>query len=576
MSKSISVIFVLLIIILAGFAYFNYNQLNRIQSDLLKKEALLEESERLIKEQGTSLVQMEEKIKEALEKDELPTSETVMIEKEDKLQKQLEGYQEELLALQLKMAEVLQKNKSDTESIALLREEKSKLESSLEERETQWLEKEKENKEIISSLQKGILQYETEMELVNKKVLNIEQYLETEQLKRQELEQDIKKYEDTIDYLKEQLALKEDEESYVQQISKLEKDKKELEEEVAEKDSSLIQLYEEYKNLKNQLADYERKINQLTEETAQVLEQKGILAEIKDNLTKLELEKSKMEKILQEKETQWLEKEQVDKETIAQLQEAIKKYELNIKEIGKEILELQEDLIKEKALQEPVQKEIDISSLEKLLADKEVEWAKQNEQNRRLISYLKEQLEDYKKEIDVVKLDSSLFKEEIATQIDLYQQNLAQIGEKESQISFLTSQIEQYMQKIDDYEKSVAEFKMRLQQQEDINYQEQQSLIETIHSLVKEREEYQNSINQYHTQVNKFQSEIAQLKNKIGILESEKEPKYYEVKSGDCLWNIARNKYNEGIAWIKIFRANEELIQNPDLIYPYQQFILPE
>ena len=72
MSKSISVIFVLLIIILAGFAYFNYNQLDRIQSDLLKKEALLEESERLIKEQGTSLVQMEEKIKEVLEKMNFP------------------------------------------------------------------------------------------------------------------------------------------------------------------------------------------------------------------------------------------------------------------------------------------------------------------------------------------------------------------------------------------------------------------------------------------------------------------------------------------------------------------------
>ncbi|HNR64867.1 MAG TPA: LysM peptidoglycan-binding domain-containing protein, partial [Atribacterota bacterium] len=574
MSKSISLIFILLIIIIAGFAYFNYNQLNRIQSDLLKKEALLEESERLIEEQGTSLVQMEEKIKEALEKDKILSDEMIMAEKEDKLQKQLEGYQEELLALQLKMAEVLQKNISDTESISLLREEKSKLESSLEERETQWLEKEKDNKEIISSLQEGIRQYETEMELVNKKVLNIEQYLETEQLKRQELEQDIKKYEDTIDYLKEQLALKEDEESYVQQISKLEKDKKELEEEVAEKDSSLIQFYEEYQNLQNQLADYERKINQLTVETAQVLEQKGILAEIKDNLTKLEQEKSKMEKILQEKETQWLEKEQVDKEIIAQLQEEIKKYELNIKEIGKEILVLQEDLIKEKALQEPVQKEIDISSLEKLLADKEIEWAKQNEQNRRLISYLKGQLEDYKKEIDIVKLDSSLFKEEIATQIDIYQQNLTQIGEKESQISLLTSQIELYMQKIDDYEKSVAEFKMRLQEQEDINYQEQQSLIETIHSLVKEREEYQNSINQYYAQVNKFQLEIAQLKNKIGVLESEKEPKYYEVKSGDCLWNIARNKYNEGIAWIKIFRANEELIQNPEYLYPGDTLII--
>ena len=56
----------------------------------------------------------------------------------------------------------------------------------------------------------------------------------------------------------------------------------------------------------------------------------------------------------------------------------------------------------------------------------------------------------------------------------------------------------------------------------------------------------------------------------------EQEPKYYEVKRGDCLWTIARNRYNEGIAWAKIFRANEAFIKNPDLIYPYQQFILPD
>jgi chromosome segregation ATPase len=406
--------------------------------------------------------------------------------------------------------------------------------------------------------------------------LNIEQNLESEQIKRKELEEDMLKYEDTIESLQEKLALKQDDEVFVQQISQLELNKSKLEEELNQKDSRLIQLQEEYQNWQNQLTEYERRLSKLQEETSQALGQKEILAEIKDNLAQLEQEKSRIEMMLREKETQWLEREKIDKDTIVLLQEEIKKYESNIKEIGKEVLVLQEDLIKERALQETAHKEIDISSLEKLLADKEVEWAVQNEQNRRLISYLKEQLEEYKKEIDVVKLDSSLFKEEIATQIDYYQQNLAQIGEKESQISLLTSQIEQYMQKIDDYEKSVAEVKMRLQQQEDINFQEQQSLIDTIHSLVKEREEYQNSINQYHTQVNKFQLEITQLKNKIGLLEKGQEPKYYEVKSGDNLWNIARNKYDEGIAWIKIFRANEELIQNPDLIYPYQQFILPE
>ncbi len=407
MSKSISVIFILLIIIIAGFAYFNYNQLNQIQSDLLKKEALLEESERLIKERDTSLALMEEKIKEVLEKEESSPEEPTTSAREDELKKQLEGYQEELQTLQLKIEDVLQKNETDSENITFLREEKSKLEALLSEREVQWLEKEEESKNTIASLQKGIEQYEVEIELINNKVLSIEQYLKSEQLQREKLEQDMVKYEETIEHLREQLTFKQDDEAYVQKISQIESNKKELKEEISQKDSLLLQFQEEYQKLQNQLAEYEQKIIELQEETAQVLGQKEILAEIKDNLAQLEEEKSKMELMLQEKETQWLDKEKIDKDTIVLLQEEIKKYELNIKEIGKEMLVLQEDLIKERTLM-------------------------------------------------------------------------------------------------------------------------------------------------------------------------EQEPKYYEVKRGDCLWTIARNRYNEGIAWTKIFRANETFIKNPDLIYPYQQFILPD
>ena len=576
MSKSISVIFILLIIIIAGFAYFNYNQLNQNQSDLLKKEALLEESERLIKEQDASLTLMEEQIKEVLKKDELPSEKFAILDREDGLQKQLEGHQEELQTLQLKIEEVLQKNKTDSENITFLREEKSKLEVILSEREKQWMEKEEESKQIIASLQKGIEQYEKEIVLVNNKVLNIEQHLESEQIKRKELEQDMLKYENTIESLREKLAFKQDDEAYVQQISQLELNKSKLEEEMSQKDSRLIQFQEEYQDLQNQLTEYEQKLSKLQEETAQALGQKEILAEIRNNLAQLEAEKGKMELILQEKETQWLEREKIDKDTIVLLQEEIEKYESNIKEIGREILVLREDLITEKSLKEPMTKEVDISNLERMLAVKEEEWSRQNEQNRQLISYLREQLEEYKKEIDAVKLDSSIFKEEIAREMEFQQQTLAMIKEKEEQISLLTSQIEQYIEKIDDYEKSVAEFRTKLQQHEEMNYQEQQNLMETIYSLVQKREEYQDNINQLQTQVNRFQLEIAQLKNKIDLLEQEQEAKYYEVKSGDSLWAIARNKYNEGIAWTKIFNANEGLIKDPDLIYPYQQFNLPD
>ncbi len=576
MSKSISAIFLLLIIIVAGFAYYNYNQLNLVQDDLLKKEALLSESERLIKEQETSLNQMEEKINEILVKEDIFSEENDLSEKEDTLKKQLEKYREELLSMQLKMEEILQKNKSDIEEINLLREEKARLEPFLNESETQLQEKEGESKEAISSLQKGIEQYEAEIEFVKSKVLQIEQYFESEQLRRRGLEESIAKYEETIERLNEQLSLKQDDEAHVQQISQLQLNKKELEEEVKQKDSLLSELHQEYQNLQNQLSQYEERIDKLQEETAHVLAQKEILSEIRENILQLEQEKQKMEKLLQERETQWLEKEQIDKETIALLREEVKKYESNIKEIGREMITLKEDLIRERALDGPIKKDTDMNGLKKIIDEMETEWAKQNEQNRQLVFNLKEQLQEYKTEVESVRLDSSMLKEKIGSQIELYEQNLDQIRDKENQIISLTSQIEQFMEKMDNYEKNVAELKIKLQQQEDIGEQEKQRMIETINSLVKEREEYQNSINRYYSQVSKFQLEIAELKEKIENLEKGQGSDYYEVKSGDSLWAIARNKYREGIAWIKIFKANKEQIENPDLIFPYQQFILPE
>jgi chromosome segregation ATPase len=576
MSRSITIIFIILIVIIAGFAYLNYNRLNQLQSDLLQKEALLEESGKLIKDQETSLVQLEEKVKEVLEKEESFLDEPVTDKKEDELQKQLVRYQEELQAVQEKMEELIQQSKKETEDIVLLRQEKAKLESILAERETQWQKREEESQALITSLQNGIRKYESEIKAINDRVLTLEQYLESETLKRKDLEQDIVKYDENIALLEEQLALKRDDEAQVQQISQLQLNKKQLEEEIEKRDATVLQIQREYNDLQDRIASYEQKIANLQEEITQAVNQKEILAQIEDNLSHLKEEKNRLEALLQEKETQWLEKEQIHKDTIAQLQEEVKKYELNLKEIGNEMLALREDLIKENSLNSQLAKiEQEKEALERLLLEKEEEWNKQNQENRQLITYLKDHLARYQEEIEMVKLDSSLFKEEIATQLELQQQNIAQIRDREEQISELTSQIEQYMQKIEDYEKTVAEVRMKLQEQEDISYQEQQSLIDTIHSLVEERDFYQNSINQCYAQVSKLQLEIAELKNKIGTLEKE-EAQYYEVKRGDCLWTIAKDRYNEGIAWIKIFKANQDQIENPDLIYPYQQFILPE
>jgi nucleoid-associated protein YgaU len=49
----------------------------------------------------------------------------------------------------------------------------------------------------------------------------------------------------------------------------------------------------------------------------------------------------------------------------------------------------------------------------------------------------------------------------------------------------------------------------------------------------------------------------------------------YTVKAGDCLWNISQVLYNDPYKWTNIYQANQDKINNPDLIYPGQELIIP-
>lgn len=48
------------------------------------------------------------------------------------------------------------------------------------------------------------------------------------------------------------------------------------------------------------------------------------------------------------------------------------------------------------------------------------------------------------------------------------------------------------------------------------------------------------------------------------------------VQPGNTLWGIARQKYGEGILYVRVFEANNDRIRNPDLIYPGQIFTVPD
>ncbi len=48
------------------------------------------------------------------------------------------------------------------------------------------------------------------------------------------------------------------------------------------------------------------------------------------------------------------------------------------------------------------------------------------------------------------------------------------------------------------------------------------------------------------------------------------------VQKGDTLWAISRDRYGDGVLYVKVFDANRDSIRNPDLIYPGQVFSVPD
>ena len=57
---------------------------------------------------------------------------------------------------------------------------------------------------------------------------------------------------------------------------------------------------------------------------------------------------------------------------------------------------------------------------------------------------------------------------------------------------------------------------------------------------------------------------------------TKSKPKTYTVKSGDCLYNIAKKYYGDGSKYTKIYEANKKIIgSNPNLIKAGQVLTIP-
>ena len=57
--------------------------------------------------------------------------------------------------------------------------------------------------------------------------------------------------------------------------------------------------------------------------------------------------------------------------------------------------------------------------------------------------------------------------------------------------------------------------------------------------------------------------------------EPEEKAEIYEIVSGDTLGAIAKRYYGKASAYMKIFEANRDIIEDPDKIYPGQKIRIP-
>ncbi len=62
----------------------------------------------------------------------------------------------------------------------------------------------------------------------------------------------------------------------------------------------------------------------------------------------------------------------------------------------------------------------------------------------------------------------------------------------------------------------------------------------------------------------------------VATATAEPSVRTHTVESGDTLWAIAEKYYGDGNQYPKIFGANRDQLDNPDLIHPGQELKIPE
>ncbi len=160
---------------------------------------------------------------------------------------------------------------------------------------------------------------------------------------------------------------------------------------------------------------------------------------------------------------------------------------------------------------------------------------------------------------------SSLQQEVQTLQSDINNLKSTNIKSYEDCMNELYSMVGATKADVDNFRKAVAELNGKIQRKEGPKADRQKDLDALKMNKISALPEF-------------FDQVHSQMQNELDAWVEAPTSINYEVVRGDCLWNIAKkpNVYANGFAWPNIYKANRDKIKNPDLIYPKQQFTIPQ
>lgn len=117
---------------------------------------------------------------------------------------------------------------------------------------------------------------------------------------------------------------------------------------------------------------------------------------------------------------------------------------------------------------------------------------------------------------------------------------------------------------VDNFRKAVSELEGRIRRKEGPKAERQKDLNALKTNRISALPEFFDKVHN-------------QLQKQLDAWIEEPTEVVYEVKRGDSLWKIAgmQQHYGNSFAWPVIWKANRDKINNPDLIYPKQEFTVP-